>query len=97
MNGSAPATTYTASDLASWVSRDGRFYSTTSGQDISEPLRLYEENSTTLRHALAGHGLAVSGTKRQQAVRLANAGVSADHVKAWHAWRGRDSGPCSHR
>lgn len=86
---------YTAVELISWVSRDGRTYSLTSGRDVTEPLRLSEQNGTTLRHALKGHGLTVSGTKRQQAVRLANAGVSAAHVEALHTWRGRDPGPCS--
>lgn len=86
---------FVAHELTSWVARDGRTYSLVSGQEISEPLRISEQNGTTLRHALKGHGLPVSGTKRQQAVRLANAGVSAAHVETWHTWRGRDFGPCS--
>ena len=82
-------------ELASWVRRDGRFVSLWSARDITEPLRLSEQNGTTLRHACQAHGLAISGTKRQQAIRLANAGVTHAHVEAWHTWRGRDAAPCN--
>ncbi|MBS45327.1 MAG: hypothetical protein CMH83_19585 [Nocardioides sp.] len=76
-------------ELASWVRRDGRFISLWSARDITQPLRLSEQNGTTLRHALAAHGLPASGTTRARACRLANAGVTVEHVEEWHTWRRR--------
>ncbi len=71
--------------------RDGRAYDG-NGVDVTEPTRLAQENGDTLRHALKAHGLAVSGTKRQQAKRLADAGVTSEHVKERHNWRIRQHG-----
>jgi hypothetical protein len=73
------------------VFRDGRAYDG-NGVDVTEWTRMAEQNGTTLRHALTTHGLAVSGTKRQQAKRLAEAGVTAEHVLERHDWRSRTAG-----
>lgn len=86
---------FTAVEIRAWVRLRGRFISLRSRRDVTEPVRIADHGDATLRHALRQHGLPVSGTKSEQAVRLANAGVSAEHVETWHTWRGRGAGPCS--
>lgn len=90
MTDDALSTDFAPVELTGWTKRDGGpCVSTHSGRDITEPLRLSEQNGATLRDALAAHDLPVSGTKRERACRLANAGVSFNHVVEWHTWRRR--------
>jgi hypothetical protein len=70
------------------IYRDGRAYDG-DGKDVTEEIAISEQNGATLRHALLAHGLPVSGTRRQRGRRLAEAGVTAEHIKDHHGWQAR--------
>ena len=59
------------------------------GNDTTARESLQNASAPTLRAALEGCGLPVSGTKAQQAQRLVDAGMTRDQLEAHFGWKAR--------